>query len=83
MIYLIFTGEGFNEAKDIIKQDKASLWVNDDVLSDSQKEELAAANISVDILPANANPKNEKSVLAAIQHVEQQSPKTEILVEYL
>jgi len=83
MIYLIFTAEGFDEAKAIVVQDKASLWVNDDVLSDSQKEELAAAKISVNILPNNADPKNEKSVLAAIQHVEQQSPKTEILVEYL
>jgi hypothetical protein len=83
MIYLIFTAEGFDQAKDIIKQDKASLWVNDNVLSDNQKEELLTANISVDILPNNADPKNEKSVLKAIQHVEQQSPKTEILVEYL
>jgi hypothetical protein len=83
MIYLIFTPEGFDEAKDIIKQNKASLWVNDDVLSDSQKKELSTANISVHILPNNADPKNEKSVIAAIQHVEQQSPKIEILVEYL
>jgi hypothetical protein len=83
MIYLIFTAEGFDEAKDIIKQNKASLWVNDNVLSDSQKEELAAAKISVTILPNNADPKNEKSVLAAIQYVEQQSPNTEILVEFL
>jgi len=83
MIYLIFTSEGFEEAKDIIKQDKAALWVNDDVLSDDQKEDLSAANISVDILPNNADPKNEKSVMAAIQHVEQLAPKIEILVEYL
>jgi hypothetical protein len=83
MIYLIFTAEGYEEAKDIIQQDKVDLWVNDDVLSDSQKEQLSSAKISVNTLPTNANPKNEKSVLAAIQHVEQQSPKTEILVEYL
>jgi len=83
MIYLIFTAEGYEEAKDIIQQDKVDLWVNDDVLSDSQKEQLSSAKINVNILPTNANPKNEKSVLAAIQHVEQQSPKTEILVEYL
>lgn len=83
MIYLIFTAEGFDEAKAIVVQNKASLWVNDDVLSLSQKEELDAAKISVNILPNNADPKNEKSVLAAIQHVEQQSPKIEILVEYL
>jgi hypothetical protein len=83
MIYLIFTAEGFDEAKATVVQDKASLWVNDDVLSDSQKEELEAEKISVNILPNNADPKNEKSVLAALQHVEQQSPKTEILVEYL
>lgn len=83
MIYLIFTAEGFNEAKAIILADKASLWVNDDVLSAAQKDELSAANIRVNILADNANPKNEKSVLAALQYVEQQSPKTEIFVEYL
>ena len=83
MIYLIFTAEGFDEAKTIILEDKAALWLNDDVLSDTQQAELAAANIDVNILPENANPKNEKSVLAALQHVEQQVPKTEIFVEYL
>jgi len=83
MIYLIFTAEGFDEAKAIILEDKASLWVNDDVLSDAQQDELSAQNINVNILPENANPKNEKSVLAALQHVEQQMPKTEIFVEYL
>ena len=83
MIYLIFTAEGFNEARTIILEDKASLWVNDDVLSDAQQDELSAANITVNTLPENANPKNEKSVMAALLHVEQQVPKTEIFVEYL
>ncbi len=83
MIYLIFTTEGFNEAKGIILEDQASVWMNDDVLSQTQQAELAAANIDVNILPENANPKNEKSVLAALQYVEQQAPKTEIFVEYL
>ncbi|OUR64637.1 hypothetical protein A9Q79_04875 [Methylophaga sp. 42_25_T18] len=83
MIYLIFTTEGFNEAKAIILEDEADLWVNDDVLSNAQRDELSAANINVNILPENANPKNEKSVLSALKHVEQQVPKTEIFVEYL
>lgn len=83
MIYLIFTAEGFNEAKPIILEDKASLWVNDDVLSETQKDELSAAEITVSILPENANPNNEKSVLAALKYVDQHAPKTEIFVEYL
>lgn len=83
MIYLIFTAEGFEQAKTIVLEDKATLWLNDGVLSDSQQKELSIAKIDVNILPENADPKNEKSVLAALHYVEQQSPKTEIFVEYL
>lgn len=83
MIYLIFTAEGFDEAKAIILEDQASVWVNDDVLTDTQQTELASENINVNVLPENANPKNEKSVLAALQYVEQQVPNTEIFVEYI
>jgi hypothetical protein len=83
MIYLIFTPEGFDEAKTDIIKDKAVLWVNDNVLSDQQKNDLATNGIMVNILPTNANPKNEKSVLSALQHVEQHASNTDILVEYL
>jgi hypothetical protein len=82
MIYLIFTAEGFDEAEDIILENKAVLWVNNDVLTDEQLQQLKMANIKVNILTDNADPSNEKSVLSALKRVEQQSPQDKIFVEY-
>ncbi|MGK0250439.1 MAG: hypothetical protein ACI910_003208 [Oleispira sp.] len=82
MIYLIFTQEGFAEAKNDILQDKADLWINVDLLSPEQLAELSAHGISIYFLPDHINPNNEKAILAALDYVEQQSPKKEILVEY-
>jgi len=83
MIYLIFTPDGFEQAKADILHDKADIWINAKVLTDQQQDELTAANIKFNILPDLANPKNEKSVLAALDYVEKNAEKTEILVEYL
>jgi len=82
MIYLIFTQEGFAEAKSDILQDKADLWINVDLLSPEQLAELSAHGISIYFLPDPINPNNEKAILTALEYVEQQSPKKEILVEY-
>ncbi len=82
MIYLILTAEGFDEAQDTILENKAALWVNDGVLSEEQHHQLNSATIRVNILADRADPSNEKSVLAAVKEVEQQSPKAEIFVEY-
>lgn len=82
MIYLIFTQEGFTEAKTDILQDKADLWINVDLLSPEQLAELSANGISIYFLPDHINPNNEKAILSALDYVEQQSPKKEILVEY-
>ncbi|OUR73205.1 hypothetical protein A9Q78_04495 [Methylophaga sp. 41_12_T18] len=83
MIYLIFTPDGFEQAKADILQDQADVWINDKVLTDPQQDQLTAASINFNILPDIANPKNEKSVLAALDYVEKNADKTEILVEYL
>jgi len=82
MIYLIFTQEGFAEAKSDILEDKADLWLNVDLLSPEQLSELSTHGISIYFLPDRINPKNEKAILAALEYVEQQSPKAEIFVEY-
>ena len=82
MIYLILTTEGFEEAKDIILENRATLWVNNNVLSDEQLQQLTTAGINVHTLTNNADSSNEKSVLAALKQVETHSPKTEIFVEY-
>lgn len=83
MIYLIFTAEGFAEAFEELVAEKASLWINDKVLSDQQTAQLNAHGISINVLPHQVNGANEKAVIAALEHVEKQAPKTEILVEYL
>lgn len=82
MIYLIFTQEGFAEAKSDILETHADLWINVDLLSPEQLAELSAGGISIYFLPEPINPKNEKAIVAALDYVEQQSPKKEILVEY-
>ncbi len=82
MIYLIFTQEGFAEAKSDILQDKADLWINVDLLSPEQLAELSGNGISIYFLPDHINPNNEKAILTALDYVEQQSPKKEIFVEY-
>lgn len=82
MIYLIFTQEGFAEAKSDILEEKANLWINDDLLSSEQLAELKTHGISIYFLPDPINPNNEKAILAALEYVETQSPKEEILVEY-
>ena len=82
MIYLIFTQEGFAEAKSAILEDKADLWICVDMLSPEQLAELSASGISIYFLPDPVNPNNEKAIIAALDYVEQQSPKEEILVEY-
>ncbi len=83
MIYLIFSAEGFDEAKNDIIDDKATLWINNDVLSDEQQTELTAANITLHKLPEYVKPTDEKGVVAALEYVEKHSDKNaEILVEY-
>jgi len=83
MIYLVFTEEGFQQAQALILEDKATLWINDGVLTTAQQSELAKANIVVHTLPDKADPSNEKSVLAALDYVEKNVPKCEIFVEYV
>ena len=83
MIYLIFTQQGFEEAKSLVLEDKATLWVNDGILSNENLAELTTTGISVHTLNDKIDPSDEKSVLVALKHVEQNSPNTEIFVEYL
>jgi hypothetical protein len=82
-IYLVFTQDGFEQAKPLLLDEKAILWINQDVLTPEQQTELLKASISVNTLPQNADPSNEKSVLLALEYVEKQAPDAEILVEYL
>ena len=83
MVYLIFTAEGLAEAINDIIEDKATLWLNPDVLSEQQYAQLVNAKISINILDEAANPSNEKSVVQALEHVENVTGNTDILVEYI
>jgi hypothetical protein len=83
MIYLIFSHAGLAEALPDIIADKATLWINDDILTDEQSAQLSAGHIAVNLLPEFVKPSDEKSVVAALELVEQASEKeVEILVEY-
>jgi len=82
-IYLIFSQEGFAEAKETILANKATLWVNADFLSDEQLAELEHENINVQVFAETVNGSNEKSILQALKPIEENEPKSEILIEYL
>jgi hypothetical protein len=83
MLYIIFTADGLTEAKTSIIRDQAVLWVNPELLLESDLVELKNAGIHIESLPEKVDACNEKAVLAAIAFVEKHSPHHEILVEYL
>jgi len=83
MIYLIFTSEGFAEAKDNIIEDQAGLWINDNILSASQLTELETQNIPVTILNSQVKPSDEKAIITIVEKIEELAKSNiEILVEY-
>lgn len=83
MIFLIFTAEGLAEARQQALEEKTVLWLNPALMTESDLTELASAGIQLHFLPDEVDGSNGKAVLAALKHVESQSPKTEIFVEYL
>lgn len=82
-IYLIFSQDGFAEAKESILADKATLWINADFLSEEQSAELKQENINVQIFSALVDGGNEKSILQALKPIEEKQPEAEILIEYI
>jgi len=83
MIYLIFSQEGFDEAKESLIADKGTLWVNKDFLSDEQVAELTQHNIELNLFAEFVDGSDVKSIDAALKPIEKGIPDTEILVEYL
>ncbi len=83
MIYLIFTQDGFEQAKQNMIDRKAMLWINRAVLSDEQIVELSSAGIIVNLLEKSVNPANEKSIFTAIDLIEKECPDSELFVEYV
>ena len=83
IIYLIFSQQGYEEAKQTLFSQQATLWVNHDFLSKKQLAELAQHSIAVHVFPENINGNHDKSIMQALLPIEQQHPNAEILVEYL
>jgi len=82
MIFVIFTDDGLHQAEAEILAEKATLWLNPSLLEGSDLSRLQAAGIDIHGLPEQVDTINEKTVMAAVTHIESISPKTEILVEY-
>ena len=57
--------------------------VSKENVSDKDLAELTTSGISIHTLTDKIDPSDEKSVLAALKHVEQISSEAEIFVEYL
>lgn len=83
MIFVIFTEDGLAQAETEVITEKATLWLNPSLIEESDLSRLKAADIAIHALPEQVDNINEKAVMAALNHVESQSPKTEILVEYI
>ncbi len=83
MIFVIFTKDGLAQAETEVITEKATLWLNPSLIEESDLSRLKAADIAIHALPEQVDNINEKAVMAALNHVESQSPKTEILVEYI
>jgi len=83
IIYLIFSQEGFAEAKPSILTDKAELWVNTGFLSDQQMVELRQAKVNFHVFPELVDGSNEKAILQALKPIEEQNSDAEILIEYI
>lgn len=82
MIFVIFTEEGLLQAKADILAEKATLWLNPSLLEESDLTGFQEAGIEIHGLPEQVDTMNEKTVMAAVTHIENISPKTDILVEY-
>tara|TARA_R110002111_G_scaffold256079_1_gene322852 strand:+ start:228 stop:488 length:261 start_codon:yes stop_codon:yes gene_type:complete len=82
-LYLIFTEAGFAEAKTAVMEEKALLWINPDVLDDTELKELNNAQITVKILDDWVKPGDEKATLTIINQIEKNIKNVSILVEYL
>lgn len=83
MLFIIFTVEGLNEAKPQVLEEKAALWLNPGLKDEADLSALTSAGIQIEFLPDEVDANNEKAVLAALTHVEKNSPKTQIFIEYL
>jgi len=81
-LYLIFTEDGFTEAKTAILEENALLWVNPNVLDEAQLTLLNNAQITYKILDHWVKPSDEKAILTIIEHIEQNIKNVTILVEY-
>ena len=84
MIYIIFTRDGFEQARDEVVANQATLWLNDDVLDEDEQQQWQTQGISINLLPQRVNTDSEKAVLAALAFVEKQVAKNEeIFIEYV
>jgi hypothetical protein len=83
MIFVIFTEEGLAEAEADVLAEKAVLWLNPALHAESDLTQFESAGIEIHPLPEQIDAINEKSVMSALSYVEDNSPKTEIFVEYL
>ena len=84
MNYIIFTHDGLEQARDEIIAGHASLWLNPDVLAETERTKWTSQGIKLHILPHQVNAESEKAVLAALDYVEKHVAKgEEIFIEYL
>ncbi len=83
MIYLVFTQTGFEQAQQSVIDNKATLWINPSVLSESQLAELSNAGIMVKLQEQPVDPANDKAIFIIIDIIEKECPNTELFVELI
>ncbi|GAB4290690.1 MAG: hypothetical protein Kow0083_03600 [Methylophaga sp.] len=83
MLFIIFTAEGLAQAQADILAHKAELWLNPELEKQSDLSVFEQAGIAIHTLPEDIDAANEKAVMTALSHVENQRRYKEIFVEYL
>ncbi len=83
MIYLIFSREGYDSIQSALLEQKASLWLNPELLQPDEIADLATHGIDVQLLSTSVKPGDEKAMLAALDYVEQRGIDPDIMVEFL
>ena len=58
------------------------VWLNPDLLSNAAQPDWSARGLTVQVLPEQFDANKEKSVIAALDYVEQHSNDPDILIEY-
>lgn len=81
MIFLVFTQAGLTEIQTTACEQRATIWHNPDLLSETQQESLNQQGVTLNSLTESVDVTDDKAVYQALQHIEKHTQDTEIYIE--